>query len=85
MMKPQDVLLKVVANKITWWETAEIIGMTDGTMRRWRERLKLEGYLGMVDRRKGRPSDKRAPLAKVEHVLGPYQETYFGLNRAEGP
>ena len=44
MMKLQDVLLKAMAKKITWWEAAEIIGVTDRTMRRWRERLE-EGRL----------------------------------------
>ena len=38
-MKVQDVLLKAMAKKISWWEAAEIIGVTDRTMRRWRERL----------------------------------------------
>ena len=66
MMKLQDVLLKAMAKKITWWEAAEIIGVTDRTMRRWRERLESEGYSGLVDRRKGKPSNKRVPLAKVE-------------------
>ena len=37
MMKVQDVLLKAMAKKITWWAAAEIIGVTDRTMRRWRE------------------------------------------------
>jgi transposase len=80
MMKLQDVLLKAMAKKITWWEAAEIIGVTDRTMRRWRERLELEGYSGLVDRRKGKPSDRRVPLAKVEQVLRLYRETYFDLN-----
>src|SRR5437868_3204858 len=80
MMKLQDVLLKAMAKKITWWEAAEIIGVTDRTMRRWRERLELEGYSGLMDRRKGKPSDKRVPLAKVEQVLRLYQQTYFDLN-----
>jgi transposase len=80
MMKLQDVLLKAMAKKITWWEAAEIIGVTDRTMRRWRERLETEGYSGLVDRRKGKPSDRRVPLAKVEEVLRLYQETYFDLN-----
>src|SRR6266436_2715011 len=80
MMKLQDVLLKAMAKKITWWEAAEIIGVTDRSMRRWRERLELEGYSGLVDRRKGKPSDRRVPLAKVEQVLRLYRETYFDLN-----
>ena len=79
-MKLQDVLLKAMAKKITWWEAAEIIGVTDRSMRRWRERLELEGYSGLVDRRKGKPSDRRVPLAKVEQVLRLYRETYFDLN-----
>lgn len=79
-MKLQDVLLKAMANKIRWWDAAEIIGVTDRTMRRWRERLEAEGYAGLVDRRKGKPSDKRVPLARVEEVLRLYQEVYFDLN-----
>jgi transposase len=80
MMKLQDVLLKAMAKKITWWAAAEIIGVTDRTMRRWRERLEAEGYSGLVDRRKGKPSDRRVPVAQVEEVLRLYQETYFDLN-----
>jgi Helix-turn-helix domain len=52
MMKLQDVLLKAMAKKITWWAAAEIIGVTDRTMRRWRERLEARGYSGLVDRRR---------------------------------
>jgi transposase len=80
MMKLQDVLLKAMAKKITWWAAAEIIGVSDRTMRRWRERLEADGYSGLADRRKGRPSDKRVPLATVEQVLRLYRETYFDLN-----
>src|SRR5664279_4920936 len=80
MMKVQDVLLKAMAKKITWWAAAEIIGVTDRTMRRWRERLEEGGYSGLADRRKGKPSAKRIPLATVEKVLGLYKETYYDLN-----
>src|SRR5882762_9887480 len=80
MMKLQDVLLKAMAKKITWWEAAEIIGVTDRTMRRWRERLEAHGYSGLVDRRKGKSSDRRVPVARVEEVLGLYRDTYFDLN-----
>ena len=80
MMKLQDVLLKAMAKKITWWEAAEIIGVTDRTMRRWRERLDRDGYSGLADRRKGKPSERRVPLSMVEMVLRLYQETYYDLN-----
>ncbi len=79
-MKLQDVLLKAMARKITWWQAAEIIGVSDRTMRRWRERLEQDGYSGLADRRKGRPSDKRVPLATAEKVLRLFQESYYDLN-----
>ena len=79
-MKLQDVLLRAMAKKITWWQAAEIIGVTDRTMRRWRERLEQHGYSGLANRRKGRPSDKRVPLETVETVLRLYQERYFDFN-----
>ncbi len=65
-MKVQDVLLKAIAKKITWWAAAEIIGVTDRTMRRWRERLEEGGYAGLTDRRKGKPSAQRIPLATTK-------------------
>jgi hypothetical protein len=49
-------------------------------MQRWRERLDADGYSGLVDRRKARPSDKRVPVATVEEVLRLYREEYFDLN-----
>ena len=79
-MKLQEVLLKAMAKKIRWWEAAEIIGVTDRTMRRWRERLQEDGYSGLADRRKGKPSDKRVPLEVAEKVLQLYQETCYDLN-----
>ena len=79
-MKIQDVLLKAMAKKITWWEAAEIIGVTPRTMRRWRERLQEHGYSGLADRRKGKPSDKRVPLATAEEVLRLYREVYPDFN-----
>jgi hypothetical protein len=38
-MKAQEVILKAAAGKLKWWEAAEIMGVSDRTMRRWRERL----------------------------------------------
>jgi transposase len=80
MFKLNDVLLKAMAKKITWWEAAEIIGVTDRTMRRWRERLEEHGFDGLADRRKGRPSPKRVPLEVCQEVLRLYQERYADFN-----
>lgn len=79
-MKVQEVILRAMAKKITWWQAAEIIGISDRSMRRWRERYEQHGYDGLIDRRRGRPSQKRVPLSQVEEVLGLYREQYFDLN-----
>src|SRR5450755_1286585 len=79
-MKVQEVILRALAKKITWWQAAEIIGISDRQMRRWHERYEEFGYDGLFDRRRGRPSPKRVPLAEVERVLGLYREKYFDLN-----
>jgi transposase len=79
-MKLQEVMLRAMAKKITWGQAAEIIGISDRQMRRWHERLEEHGYDGLFDRRRGRPSPKRVPLAMVEQVLGLYRDRYFDLN-----
>jgi len=80
MMKLQDVLLKAMAKKISWWSAAEIIGVTARTMRRWRERLEQDGYAGLRDGRKGKLSFRRVPLAVAEEVLRLYRDVYHDLN-----
>jgi len=75
-MKVQEVILRAIAKKITWWQAAEIIGISDRHMRRWRERYEEFGYDGLFDRRRGKPSPKRVPMALVEQILGLYREKY---------
>jgi transposase len=79
-MKVQEVMLQAMSKKISWWQAAEILGITDRHMRRWRERYEEFGFRGLFDRRRGRPSPKRVPVAVVERVLGLYRERYFDLN-----
>src|SRR5215470_10080607 len=79
-MKIQEVLLRAMARKITWFQAAEILGFSDRHLRRIRERYQEFGYDGLFDRRRGQPSPKRVPLATVEAVLRLYREKYFDLN-----
>ena len=79
-MKIQEVILRAMAKKITWWQAAEIVGISDRSMRRWRERYEEFGYDGLFDRRRGKPSPRRVPVGQVEQVLGLYREKYFDLN-----
>ena len=79
-MKVQEVILRAMAKKITWWQAAEIIGISDRHMRRWRERYVEFGYDGLFDRRRGQPSHRRVPMETVEKVFALYREKYFDLN-----
>jgi hypothetical protein len=49
-------------------------------MRRWRQQYEEDGYSGLWDYRKQRPSPKRVPVADLETVLRLYREQYFDLN-----
>jgi hypothetical protein len=70
-MKVQDVMLQAMARKISWWQAAEILGISDRHMRRIRKRYEEDGYNGLFDRR-GKPSSRRVPLATVEKVFALY-------------
>ena len=79
-LKVQEVMLRAMAKKITWWQAAEILGISDRHMRRWKERYEESGYDGLFDRRLGKPSPKRVPVKTVEQVLGLYRDQYFDFN-----
>src|SRR6266705_658261 len=69
-----------MAKRMTWWQAAEVIGISDRQMRRWRRRWEKFGYDGLLDRRRGRPSSRRVPLELAERVLALYREEYFDFN-----
>src|SRR5262245_19155387 len=68
-----------MARKLTWWQAAEIMGVTDRTMRRWRARIEEGGYTSLYDRRK-HPSPKRIPLEQAQEMLKLFQEKYSDFN-----
>lgn len=80
MMKVQEVITRALSGEILWMQAAEIIGISDRSMRRWRQRYEDHGYDGLYDRRNQRPSPKCVPLATVEKVLHLYREKYFDFN-----
>ena len=80
VMKLQEVILRAMSGEITWIRAAEIIGISARSMRRWKSRYEEHGYDGLWDRRRCRPSPKRAPLEEVERILRLYRETYHGFN-----
>src|SRR5260221_4726358 len=57
-------------------EAAEMLGISERTFRRWRDRLRDEGPGGLIDRRIGKPSSRRAATEEILRMLGLYQERY---------
>src|SRR5215475_2033473 len=79
-MTIREVVLRAMSGEITWIQAAEIIGCTPRSVRRWRGRFARDGYFGRLDRRRGRPSPRRAPFAEVERFLQLYRARYAGFN-----
>jgi transposase len=79
-MKLQEVLLRATSGKIKWWQAAELIGISERQMRRWRKRLDEQGPKGLLDRRRRKPSSRRVAKEQAEEVLSLYRDRYFDLN-----
>ena len=79
-MKVQEVILRAMSGEIHWIDAAEILGISDRQMRRWKRRYEIYGYDGLYDRRRKCPSPKRVALEKAEKVLRLYREKYFDFN-----
>jgi len=82
-MKVQEVILRAMAKRITWWQAAEILGITERAMRRWRARMQRWGEPALLDRRRGKPSPKRIGVAVIEKVLTLYREKYFDFTNRD--
>ena len=69
LMKFEDVYGRCYRGDLSQAEASEILGMSERTFRRWRERYEAEGAAGLYDRRLGRVSARRAPVDEVMRVL----------------
>jgi hypothetical protein len=74
--------LKAINQEIKWIQAADILGVTPRTIRRMRAAYRAPGGGGLHDRRRGRPSPRRAPYELVEKVLCLYADKYFDFNEA---
>ena len=79
-MQVKEVILRAMNKEYSWLRAAEILGITPRGLRRLRQRLEEYGYVGLVDRRHGRPSHRLTPVAEMERILELYRERYAGFN-----
>jgi transposase len=77
-MRFTDVLGRAERSELSQMEAAELLGISERTFRRWRDRHREDGPAGLADRRLT-PSPRRAPVAEIERMLGLYRELYRGF------
>ena len=65
------------ARKLSCVEAAELLGMSERHFRRLRDAYEAHGAEGIVDRRRGRASGRRAPVDEVAWVVEEFRTRYF--------
>jgi transposase len=77
-MRFTDVLGRSERSELSQMEAAELLGISERTFRRWRDRHRDHGLAGLDDRRLS-PSPRRAAVAEIERMLGLYRDLYRGF------
>jgi LmbE family N-acetylglucosaminyl deacetylase len=80
MLKFRDVLSRWERRELSMMEAGELLGMSERQFRRYRDRFEDEGETGLIDRRLGKPSEKRIEAAAVDRMLELYRKVYGGWN-----
>ncbi len=76
LMKFEEVYGRSYRGELSQLEAAEILGMSERTFRRWRDRYEAEGAEGLYDRRLGRVSARRVGADEVLRMLELFDTCY---------
>jgi hypothetical protein len=68
------------ARRLTQMEAARLLGVCDRSFRRYRLRYEEDDLEGLIDRRLGQVSQRRAPVDEVIKTVGLYRGRYEGWN-----
>lgn len=79
-MRFEELYGRQQAGRLTQEEMAEVLNIDVRTARRWTRRFEGEGLDGLIDRRIGQVSARRAPVDQVLRVQTLYRERYLGFN-----
>jgi transposase len=78
-MRFDDLLGRHERGELGQEAAAEMLGISDRTFRRWRDRLVDEGAAGLCDRRLA-PSKRRADTGEIDRMLELYRTVYSDFN-----
>lgn len=79
VMKFESLLERHERGELGQAEAAEMLGVSERTFRRWRDRYREDGSAGLEDGRLGKPSPHRAPASELERMRALYVEMYGGF------
>ena len=78
-MRFEELLERWHKGSLSHDEAAAALGVSERTLRRWRQRYEEDGADGLIDRRIGQPSPRRAPEDELERMRALYQQHYQGF------
>ena len=76
-MKFEEIYERASKRELSQSEAAEILGMSERTFRRWRDRFDADGAEGLYDRRLSKVSGRRVPVDTMMEVLELFDTRYF--------
>src|SRR5689334_626340 len=79
-MKFQDVIVRAMGGELSWWQAADILGVSVRTMRRWRVKYQRFGVEGLQDRRRVDRSPHAVRAEVVKRWIQLYRGRYRGYN-----
>ncbi len=77
LMKFEEIYERTTTRVLSQSEAASILGVSERTFRRWRDRYEVSGAEGLYDRRLGRPSGRRVPVDTVMEILALFDTRYW--------
>lgn len=78
-MRFEGLLDRNERGELSQLEAAQWLGVSERTFRRWCGRYREEGAAGLLDRRLGKPSPRRAPESELARARALYAEMYGGF------
>jgi transposase len=75
-MRFESLLDRQEAGELSQIDAAELLGISERSFRRWRDRLRDEGPSGLADRRLDKPSPRRANVTEISRMLDLYRGSY---------
>jgi transposase len=79
-MRFQEVILQATRGKMSWWQAAEVLGISPRTLRRWRTGYRRYGLKGLQDKRRVDRAPNGVPEDEIQRWTRLYETRYRGYN-----